>query len=106
MIDTVYRITSDQSTDSASAAIVVNCLPAFAILLRKKVISNRATGNSNSGPYTGNSVPLQPKSRVRAESVLLDDVAPVEAGRRSASSRDDSESWSHDIERKSKSRPI
>ena len=84
-----------------STAIVVNCLPAFAIVLRKHVVPTRETGNSNSRPYAQNS--LSQKGRIRTESMLLDDIAPVEAGRRSTISRDGSENWSqHCTEHRSK----
>ena len=84
---------SDQLTNTYSTAIIVNCLPAFAIFIRRKVVSSRIGTNGNAEAYTQNSLASKPKSRVRSESVLLDDVGPVEAGRRSASSHEGSESW-------------
>lgn len=69
----------------------MNCLPAFAFIIRKQILSIRTTGNNSNGPYTPNTLPSQQKNRIRAESMLLDDVGPVEVGRRSVSSYDGSE---------------
>ncbi|OBT64935.1 hypothetical protein VE03_05618 [Pseudogymnoascus sp. 23342-1-I1] len=64
-------------------AIIVNCLPAFAFIIRKQILSIHTIGNNSNGPYTQNTLPSQQKNRIRAESMLLDDVGPVEVGRRS-----------------------
>ncbi|KFY04279.1 hypothetical protein O988_00891 [Pseudogymnoascus sp. VKM F-3808] len=85
-------------------AIIVNCLPAFAIIVRSQIQTIRSTGNNSNGHYTHNTLPSQQKSRIRAESMLLDDVGPVEVGRKSLSSHNGSESWAqhHDLDNRNK----
>lgn len=57
-------------------AIVVGCLPPFAIFLRSRVIASRAY-DYNPSESRASVQPSRVKSRIRAESILLDDVQPT-----------------------------
>jgi hypothetical protein len=58
-------------------AIVVGCLPPFAIFLRSRVAASRATYGYNPSESKVSQQPSRVKSRIRAESILLDDVQPT-----------------------------
>jgi hypothetical protein len=58
-------------------AIVVGCLPPFAIFLRSRVAASRATYGYNDSESRVSVQASRVKSRIRAESILLDDVQPT-----------------------------
>lgn len=70
-------------------AIVVNCLPSFAVVVRRQIVSIRSRdGSNNKGSRSQSNKLSQQRHRLRAESVLLHDLAAEETNDGSKGSHD------------------
>jgi hypothetical protein len=80
-----------------SLAIVVNCLPAFAVFMRAQVGRTRAGTYASAGAYAAQASDSKTKSRKGGDSMLLSDMGLPEAGGRGVprSSPEDSDAWTH-----------
>jgi hypothetical protein len=79
-------------------AIVVNCLPAFAIFVRAQVERSRTGTYASAGAYAAQQSDSKSKSRRCGDNMLLSDMGPPEASGRGIAPRrspEDSDTWTH-----------